>query len=112
MIDTEIDTRIRKVIAGIPSPHKNDLLTIWEGWIATNPEPPFYVSWSDYSAQWDDSEALYTERRVYLRRITNELRDIEVPKTMWQKAAKALAAVASAFFVIFLALSRVARGAE
>jgi len=50
--------------------------------------------------------------RVYLKRVTNELRELEVPLTNWQKVAKALAAVASVFLVIFLALSRVMRGAE
>ena len=83
------------------------------GWdIETNPEPPLYKSWSEFSLKLDDTEALYTERRVLLKRVTNELRDLEVPLSNWQKVAKALAAVASLFLVLFLALSRAFRIAE
>ncbi len=112
MISPDIDEKIRKVILKLPSPHCDDIMALWEKWILTNPQPPYHISWADFADAQDDPSVLYSDRRVYLRRVTNELRDIEIPKTLWQKAAKALAAVASIFFVIFLALSRIARGAE
>ena len=103
---------MRKSIEQFPQPHRDKILTAWNEWVQTNPEAPYYESWSKYSTKIDNEEALYTETRVYLKRVTNELREFEVPLTNWQKIAKALAAVASVFLVIFLARSRVMRGAE
>lgn len=112
MLPDDWDSQVRSSIERFPQPHKDKILGAWYEWLQTNPEPPFYESWSEYSTRYDDQEALYTETRVYLKRVTNELRDLEIPMTTWQKVAKALAAVASVFLVIFLALSRVMRAAE
>ena len=112
MLPKDWDTRVQESIERFPQPHRDKILAAWYEWLQTSPEPPLYESWSEYSTKFDDQEALYTETRVYLKRVTNELRDLEVPMTTWQKVAKALAAVASVFLVIFLALSRVMRGAE
>jgi hypothetical protein len=106
------ETQIRETIKGFPSPHREEILEQWEKWLKTNPESPFYDSWSENSAVIDDQEALYTEQRVYLRKVTNELRELEIPLTRWQRVAKVLAAVASVFLVIFLAISRAIRVAE
>jgi hypothetical protein len=81
-------------------------------WLKTNPETPLYQSWTDHSSIIDDNEALYTEKRVHLRKITNELREMEIPLKRWQKVAKVLASAASVFLVIFLALSRAMRVTE
>ncbi|MHA2133351.1 MAG: hypothetical protein ACXAEN_11500 [Candidatus Thorarchaeota archaeon] len=112
LITDEWEDRVRTTIERFPSPYREDILDMWIDWLGTDPQPPFYLSWSEYSAEKDDSEALYTEIRVYLKRVANELRDNELPKTFWQKMAKGLAAIASMFLVIFLALSRVARGSD
>jgi hypothetical protein len=103
---------ILETIESFPTAHRDAILKIWYLWLDTTPEPPLYESWSEFSKQADDQEALFTERRVYLKRITNELRDMEVPLTMTQKIARALAAVASLFLVVFLAVSRAFRVAE
>ena len=109
---TDWQDKIRDTIEGFPEPHREDILQLWIEWLETNPESPFYESWTVFSAKADDEHALYTERRVYLKRVKNDLRDLEIPLKGWQKAAKALAAVASVFLVLFLALSRVFRAAE
>jgi hypothetical protein len=106
------ETQVRETINGFPSPHREEILERWEKWIETNPEPSFCDSWSEFSAVIDDQEALYTERRVYLRKVANELRELEVPLTRWQRAGKVLAAIASVFLVIFLAISRAVRVTE
>jgi hypothetical protein len=109
MIPTEWEEKIRHTIQRFSPPHNTTILAYWEEWLATNPQTPFYESWSQFASLKDDQEALYTEARVYLKRVTNDLRDFEIPLGTWQKVAKALAAVASIFLVIFLALSRVVR---
>lgn len=106
------ESRVRETINGFPSPHREEILEQCYEWFKTNPETPLYQSWMDYSSKIDDQEALYTERRVYLRKITNELREMEIPLTRWQRVAKVLAAVASVFLVMFLALSRAMRVTE
>jgi hypothetical protein len=108
----ELDARIHRLIDSFPQQHRSLILDLWSKWTATSPEPPFYLSWSKFASQTDDASMLYDENRIYVRRITNEIRDMEVPKTAWQKVAKALAAVASAFFVFIMALSRAARAAD
>lgn len=112
MIPEEIDDRIRTTIKEFPNPYCQEILTTWDSWIATNPEAPYYLGWSEFASQDDDESSLFNEERIYIKKISNELRDLEVPKTLWQKVAKALAAVASMFLVVFLALSRVSRAAE
>ena len=106
------ENKIQSTIEGFPEPYKEEILQLFFEWIKTNPQSPLYSNWLDFSAKIDDQTELYTERRVYLKRVKNELRDLENPPKRWQKAAKALAAVASIFLVIFLAISRVFRGAE
>ncbi|TFH06877.1 MAG: hypothetical protein E4H14_09770 [Candidatus Thorarchaeota archaeon] len=106
------DNKVRTTIEGFPEPHRQELLQLWNEWLETNPESPLYKSWATFSSGADDEEALYTERRVYFKRVRNDLRDIEVPLKGWQKVAKVLAAVASVFLVLFLALSRVFRATE
>jgi len=106
------DNNIRTTIEGFPEPHREEILRLWVEWLETNPESPLYDNWAKFTSSSDDKEALYTERRVYLKKVKNDLRDLEVPLKGWQKVAKALAAVASVFLVLFLALSRVFRAAE
>ncbi len=108
-IPNEWETRVQKVIEGFPDPHNDEILGVYFEWIETNPMQPLYQSWVEYSSKIDDHEALYTERRVYLKKVTNVLREMEIPLKRWQKIAKALAAVASIFLVIFLALSKAMR---
>ncbi len=112
MIPIEWKEKIRKTIERFSAPHNTTILGYWDEWLATNPVAPFYESWSEFTSLRDDQEALYTEARIYLKRVTNDLREFEVPLRTWQKVAKALAAVASIFLVIFLALSRVARASD
>lgn len=112
MIPPEWDEKVRSTIQQFPQSYNHEILGIWEKWLASDPEPPYHFNWLEFSSHYDDVEELYTERRIYLKRVANELRDMEVPLTMWQKVAKALAAVASVFLVIFLALSRVARASD
>ena len=112
MIPTDWEEKIEKVIQSFPPPHKSSISAIWDEWLNTNPEPPYHSDWSDFSSIKDDHEALYTETRVYMKKVANELRELEVPLTTWQKVAKAFAAVASLFLVIFLAISRVARASD
>ncbi len=112
MISQDLITKIREVVEGFPLPHKTSILEIWDRWVESDPAEPYYESWSTFASKYDDNEALYTEMRVYIKRVANELREIEVPPTMWQKVAKALAAVASIFLVVILAISRVARASE
>jgi hypothetical protein len=111
-IPDDWESRVHETINGFPSPHREEILEQWYKWLKGNPETPLYQSWADHSSIIDDQEALYTERRVYLRKIANELREMEVPLTRWQRVAKVLAAVASVFLVIFLALSRAMRVTE
>jgi len=106
------ENKIRSTIEEFPEPHREEILHLWIDWLETNPESPLYESWATFSSSADDEEALYTERRVYLKRVKNDLRDIEIPLKRWQKVAKALAAVASVFLVLFLAISRVFRATE
>jgi hypothetical protein len=103
---------VREVIDQFPEPHRSDIFKLWEDYLDTNPQSPYYVSWTEFSAQSDDANALYTERRVYLKRVKNELRDQEIPLKLWQKVAKGFAAVASVFLIIFLAITRVFRVAD
>lgn len=109
---TDWENKIRDTIEGFPEPHREEILQLWIEFLETNPEAPLYESWETFSASTDDEEALYTQRRVYLKRVKNDLRDMEIPLKGWQKVAKALAAIASVFLVLFLALSRVFRAAE
>ncbi len=111
-IPDDWETRVQEIIEGFPAPHKEEILELYIEWIKSNPELPLYQNWADYSAKIDDQEALYTERRVYLKKVTNKLRGMEIPLNRWQKVAKALAAVASVFLVIFLAISRAMRVTE
>ncbi len=112
MNSEEWESRIQDIIRGFPSPHREEILELWYEWLKSNPESPLYQSWDEFSSKIDDQDALYTDTRVYLRKVKNELRETEVPLKLWQKVAKALAAVASVFLVIFLALSRAMRVAE
>ena len=109
---TDWEHKIRDTIEGFPEPHRQDILNLFIEWIETNPQSPLFESWIAFSSKVDDEEALFTQRRVYLKRVKNDLRDEEIPLKGWQKVAKALAAVASVFLVLFLALSRVFRAAE
>lgn len=111
-IPNDWESRIREIIKGFPSPHREEILQLWNEWLKSKPEPPLYENWSIYSSKIDDQDALYTDTRVYLRKIKNELREMEIPLKLWQKVAKTLAAVASVFLVIFLALSRAMRVTE
>lgn len=106
------ENRIQTTIESFPQPYRDEILQLFFEWIETDPQSPLYSDWTEFSNKIDDQSALYTEKRVYLKRVKNELRDMENPPKKWQKAAKALAAVASVFLVIFLAISRVFRGAE
>jgi hypothetical protein len=106
------ETRIQEMIQGFPDPHREEILETYIEWIETNPEQPLYQSWAEYSSKIDDQEALYTERRVYLKKVANELREMEIPPTRWQRIARVLASVASVFLVIFLAISRAMRVTE
>lgn len=108
----EWENSIRNTITSFPKPHRDTILEIWSEWLQTNPEPPLYESWSEFASLRDDPDSLFTETRIYIKRVTNELKDLEIPKTIWQKIAKALAAVASVFLVIFLAISRAFRSTE
>lgn len=112
MIPTEWEDKIQNSIQRFPSPHNETILGYWNEWLSTGPSSPFYESWSEFASMKDDREALYTETRVYVKRVNNDLREFEVPLSTWQKVAKALAAVASIFLVVFLALSRVARASD
>ncbi len=107
-----ITDSVQETIENFPEPHRSEILELWEEWLDTNPQSPLYMSWSEFSAKSDDQDALFTERRVYLKRVKNELRDQEVPLKTWQKVAKGLAAIASLFLVVFLAISRVFRAAD
>ena len=106
------ENKIRNTIEGFPEAHRDKILQLWFDWLETEPQSPLYESWAEFSSKIDDDEALYTERRVYLKRVKNDLRDFESPPKGWHKVAKALAAVASVFLVLFLALTRVFRVAE
>jgi RNAse (barnase) inhibitor barstar len=108
MIDTITDS-VREKIEDFPEPHRSDILVLWDDWLGTNPEQPLYISWSEFSSKSDDPNELFTERRVFLKRVRNELRDQEIPLKLWQKVAKGIAAVASVFLIVFLAISRVFR---
>ncbi len=112
MIPIEWEEQIEKVISSFPTPHNTSIKSIWDEWLALNPESPYHSSWSEFASTRDDQESLYTETRVYMKKVTNELREYEVPLTTWQRVAKAFAAVASVFLVIFLAISRVARASD
>ncbi|MHA1934773.1 MAG: hypothetical protein ACW97A_05790 [Candidatus Thorarchaeota archaeon] len=112
MLPEDWESSVRGTIEKFPDQHREFILRIWFDWLETNPESPFYQSWTEYSSKEDDQEALYTDTRVYLKRVANELREKEIPPTNWQKIAKALAAVASIILVVFLALSRVARASD
>ncbi len=112
MIPYEWEEKIAKVIRSFPEPQRNSILNIWNEWLKGNPEEPFHEDWAEFASSRDDQDALYTETRVYLKRVSNEVRELEIPLNTWQKVAKALAAVASIFLVIFLALSRVARASD
>ncbi|MDH4213901.1 MAG: hypothetical protein OEV85_08265 [Candidatus Thorarchaeota archaeon] len=104
-----ISDSVRETIEAFPEPHRSEILELWQEWLETDPQYPLYLSWSEFSAKDDDQNELFTERRVYLKRVKNELRDQEVPLKLWQKVAKGLAAVASLFLIVFLAISRVFR---
>lgn len=106
------ENKIRNTIEGFPEAHRDKILQLWFEWLETEPQTPLYEDWAEFSCKIDDEEALYTERRVYLKRVKNDLRDFENPLKGWQKVAKALAAVASVFLVLFLAITRVFRVAE
>jgi hypothetical protein len=103
---------VRDTIDVFPEPHRSEILELWEDWLDTNPQCPLYLSWSEFSTKSDDPNELFTERRVYLKRVKNELRDREIPLNLWQKVAKGLAAIASLFLIAFLAISRVFRVAD
>jgi len=106
------ENKIVATIEDFPEPYRVEMLQLFREWVNTDPEPPLYSSWAEFSSKTDNQEALYTERRVYLKRVKNDIRDLENPPKGWHKLAKALAAVASVFLVVFLAISRVFRGAE
>lgn len=110
-VDRVIDS-VRKTIEEFPEPHRSEILDLWEEWLETSPELPLYVSWTQFSSRFDDQAALFTERRVFLKRVRNELRELEVPLKLWQKVAKGVAAIASVFLILFLAISRVFRVAD
>jgi hypothetical protein len=106
------EDRIERIIQTFPKTYRDDILKLWYSWLDTSPASPLHESWSEFSQQSDDQEALFSEKRVYLKRVRNELREIENPPGNLQKIAKALASVASLILVVFLAFSRVFRVAE
>ena len=110
-IDNITDS-VRETIDGFPEPHRSEILELWEEWLETDPQCPLYMSWSEFSSKSDDQNELFTEKRVYLKRVKNELRDQEIPLKLWQKVAKGLATVASLFLIMVLAISRVFRVAD
>lgn len=109
---TNWEDKICSTIEGFPEPYREEILQVWFEWLETNPESPLYQSWTAFSSKVDDDETLYTKRRVYLKRVKNDLKEMEIPLKGWQKVAKGLAAVASVFLVLFLALSRIFRATE
>lgn len=111
-VEDSWEERIETTIRSFPPTHQDDILKLWFAWLDTNPQSPLHESWTDYTADSDDREALFTERRVYLKRVANELRETENPPSRLQRVAKALASVASLFLIVFLALSRAFRVAE
>lgn len=112
MLPDELEMKVRKVIDRYPPSIREQVLYIWEDWLKSTPRAPFYLNWDEFSSRYDDQEALYTDLRVYLKKVTNELKEYEVPPTMRQRISKALAAIVSVILVILLALSRVARASE
>ncbi len=112
MLPDEWERKVRRAIDKYPSPIRDQVLAIWEEWLKSEPHAPFYINWNEFSSRYDDQEALYTDLRVYLKKVTNELKEFEVPPTMRQRVSKALAAIVSIILVILLALSRVARASE
>ncbi len=106
------EEKIRAIIERFPPPQKEEILFIWEKWIEANPQSPFYSDWAEFAEQYDNQEDLYTETRVYIKKVSIELKELEIPPTIRQRVSKVLASVISIVLVILLALSRVARGSD
>ena len=105
-MDEEWERIIVRTIQGFPEPEREAIFDLWYDWLASFPVEPFYKSWEEFAAARDDPAALYSETRIYIKRVRNEIRDLEIPKTNRQRIVKALAAVASVFVVIFMAFTR------
>lgn len=106
MIDENWEKIIEQKIDGYPERERNAILEIWYDWLDSSPTVPYYESWEEFAAERDDPITLYSETRVYVKRVRNELRDMEIPQSNRQRIARALAAIASIFVVFFVAISR------
>jgi hypothetical protein len=111
-MDEEWERIIVRTIQGFPEPESDTILDLWYDWLASFPDEPYYKSWEEFTSLRDDPATLYSETRIYIKRVRNEIRDLEVPKSNRQRIVKALAAVASVFVVIFMAISRLFRASE
>ncbi|TXT55853.1 MAG: hypothetical protein BAJATHORv1_30236 [Candidatus Thorarchaeota archaeon] len=105
-------SQVLSKIEKIPSPHKENVLDIWERWLESKPQQPYFEDWFIFAQQYDNQQELFTETRVYIRMVRNALKDLETPKTIYRKVRKAIVSIASFFFVIFLAISRFARAGD
>ena len=112
MIDENWEKTIEHKIDGFPEKERNAIFAIWNDWLDSSPTTPFYQSWEEFAAERDDPMELYSETRVYVKRVRNDLRDMEIPQSNRQKIARALAAVASIFVVFFVAVSRLLSRSE
>ena len=106
VMDENWEKKIEHKIDGFPEKERNAILAIWYDWLDSSPTDPYYQSWEEFAAERDDPIALYSETRVYVKRVRNELRDMEIPQSNRQRIARALAAVASIFVIFFVAISR------
>jgi len=106
MMDEDWERIIEHSIEGFPMQERDAILEIWNDWLLTSPTTPFYTNWEEFASLRDDPNTLYSETRIYIKKIRNKIRDMEIPQTNRQRFARALAAVASIFVVFFMAISR------
>lgn len=106
MLDEKWEREIREKINLFPKGERDKILHIWNQWLDSNPVAPYYESWIEFASHYDDSTALYTDTRVYIKRVRNELKNFEIPKSNRQRVAEILAAIAGVFVLIFVTISR------
>ncbi|MEM2141692.1 MAG: hypothetical protein QXS20_11035 [Candidatus Thorarchaeota archaeon] len=108
----EMERKVNRILSALPTEDRTYVSRLWSEWRASEPVVPLYMSWLNFALARGNDESLFDRRTISIRRIANEIRDMEVPKSTRQRIVAALSALATAFFLVIMALSRLVRASE
>ncbi len=111
-MEQEWISRIEGIIEGFPEPHRDIVRGLWNKWLKQNPAPIYFENWDNFIKKNYTPEPLYDEVMIFIKRISNELKELEFPPKGWQKVTKVLASATGALVVGVMILSRILRATE